>query len=253
LWEGYNALKSTSVKDICGIGVKYAIKLNQLGIFNGIDLINADDQLIRKNTNILGLKTTLELRGKSCINLQEMADPKKSITVSRSFARDIDNFQELSESIAYFTARAAEKLRSSNQMTKSFSIFIQNNHFAKDSKPYGNSCNITLPYPTDSTLELLNNISKALINIYHKEYSYKKAGILLYDLRPKTTKALDLFDKRNIKRSTCLMDALDQINQTYGSRTIFIASTGVSHSWLPKSNMKSNAYVSDWNEIERVI
>ncbi|KKB96505.1 hypothetical protein SZ25_00411 [Candidatus Arcanobacter lacustris] len=49
------------------------------------------------------------------------------------------------------------------------------------------------------------------------------------------------------------MGALDQINQTYGRRTIFIASTGITHNWLPKSNMKSNAYISNWNEIVRVI
>ncbi|KKB96336.1 DNA polymerase IV [Candidatus Arcanobacter lacustris] len=247
------ALASTLVKDIWGIGYKYASKLNDLKIYTANDLVNADDQLIRKNTNILGLKTTLELRGKSCIDLEEVADPKKSITVSRSFSRDIQEFEELSQAIAYFTARAAEKLRSSNQMTKSFSIFIQSNPFAKDSKAYSNSCNITLPYPTDSTPELLNNINKALIKIYHNDYSYKKAGILLYDLQAKSTKSIDLFDKRNIKRDTSLMNALDQINQNYGRRTIFIASTGISHSWLPKSNMKSDGYVSNWNEIVRVV
>ena len=67
------ALKSAKIQDVWGVGVKYSQKLNLLGILTAMDLANANDALIRKQTNVLGLKTVYELRGTSCIDLVEIS------------------------------------------------------------------------------------------------------------------------------------------------------------------------------------
>jgi len=241
------------VHDVWGIGRKYGIKLNLLGIFTAMDLANTDDALIRKVTNVLGLKTAYELRGVSSIDLAEVEEPKKSITVSRSFGKDIYHYEELKQAVAYFTSRAAEKLRKSGQIANSISIFIRTNPFTGNSKQYANAVSITLPLPTDATNEMLIAAEKALTSIYRSGYAYKKAGVLLCNFQPKTTKALNLFDKPKAReKANKLMKALDQINNSYGSRTLFYASSGITQKWAPQSNMKSGAYTSNWNDIIKV-
>ncbi len=247
-------LKLTDVEDIWGIGTSYSSKLKAIDINSALDLANCPDALIKKQTNILGVKTAHELRGISCIDLIEQPDPKQSITVSRSFGNEIRDFQTLKQALSFFTSRAAEKLRKSGQMTKSISIFIRTNPFSKTTKQYKNSVNIILNYPTSSTPVLLSSINRALADIYQPGYSYKKAGILISDFCPKTTQAFDLFDKPLLRESSSkLMNVIDKINYNYGKRAVFYASCGITQEWLPKSNMKSPSYTSNWNELIKAI
>ena len=217
---------------------------------SALDLANRPDDHIKKQTNILGVKTAHELRGISCIDLVEVAEPKQSITVSRSFGKEIRDYQILNQALSFFVSIAAEKLRKSGQMAKSISVFIRTNPFSKNSNQYANSTNITLNYPTDSTSILLSAVSTALQNIYKPDFSYKKAGILLNDFCPKTNHAFDLFDKPQLREmSSKLMNVMDKINNSYGRRTIFYASSGTTQQWLPKSSMRSASYTSNWNEL----
>ena len=247
------ALELTDIKDVWGIGASYSNKLKSIGINSALDLVNCPDELIKKQTNILGLKTVLELRGLACLDLAEIAEPKQSITVSRSFGQEIKDYTTLNQAAAYFASKAAEKLRRSGQMTKSITVFIRTNPFSKNAKQYSNTANIKLDYPTDSTPALLTAVSKALRSIYRAEYSYKKAGILINDFCPKTNNAFDLFDKPKLREvSSKLMAAIDKINNDYGGRTIFYASSGTTQEWLPKSSMKSASYTSNWQDIIKV-
>ena len=61
---------------------------------------------------VQGLRTVWELRGESCIELEEVVPDKKQIVSSRSFGKDVSDYKELSEAIATYSTRAAEKLRS---------------------------------------------------------------------------------------------------------------------------------------------
>ena len=244
------ALESTNIEDIWGIGASYSNKLKSIGVSSALDLANRPDDHIKKQTNILGVKTAHELRGISCIDLVEVAEPKQSITVSRSFGKEIRDYQILNQALSFFVSIAAEKLRKSGQMAKSISVFIRTNPFSKNLNQYGNSTNITLNYPTDSTPILLSAVSTALQNIYKPDFSYKKAGILLNDFCPKTNQAFDLFDKPQLRKmSSKLMNVMDKINNSYGRRTIFYASSGTTQQWLPKSSMRSASYTSNWDEL----
>ena len=54
-------------------------------------------------------RTRNELRGISCLALEEVAAPRKQIISSRSFGQLVHTLPELSESVASYSA--AEKLR----------------------------------------------------------------------------------------------------------------------------------------------
>jgi DNA polymerase V len=231
---------------------RYSKKLKILGISKAIDLVNAADSFIRKQTNVLGLKTAYELRGTSCLEITEEIPPKQSITVSRSFGNDVKDYDTLSQALCYFANSAAEKLRNSGQVAKSFTIFIRTNPFATNSKQYSNAATISFTYPTDATPTLLAAVNQGLKNIYKSEYVYKKAGIILTDLSPKTNKRYDLFDLPMLReRNSKLMHAIDKINLNYGRGTIFYASCGIKQTWLPKSKSRSGGYTSNWDEVIR--
>ena len=53
----------------------------------------------------------MELRGVSCLELEELAPDKQQIMSSRSFGAYVYTLAELEEAVSTYIARAAEKLR----------------------------------------------------------------------------------------------------------------------------------------------
>ena len=89
---------------------------------NGIDtaykLKNISNTWVKKNTNVTGAKTVMELRGIPCINLETEELKRKSCCVSRSFGKKVESIEKLKESITTHCLSAAEKIRGDNQLTK---------------------------------------------------------------------------------------------------------------------------------------
>ena len=74
-------------------------------------LRRADDQFIKTHMGIVGLRLVMELRGLSCLQLEQCPPPKKGITCARSFGRAITQLQEMEQAVSSYVTRAAEKLR----------------------------------------------------------------------------------------------------------------------------------------------
>jgi len=105
------ALENTEIQDIWGVGPGFAKRLRQAGIQTALQLRDADDGWVRKHLGVVGLRTVYELRGISCYGLVLSPPGKKNIVVSKSFGRKSETLEELSEALAAYAARAAEKLR----------------------------------------------------------------------------------------------------------------------------------------------
>jgi DNA polymerase V len=102
--------------------------------------------------SISGLRTVWELRGISCISLEEAPPSKKAIICSRSFGRPVETLEELKEAIAGYVSRASEKLRAQQSVTSVIHVFINTDPF-KDESWYSNSITFELPIPTAYTPE----------------------------------------------------------------------------------------------------
>ncbi len=79
------ALQATRVEDVWGIGRRYAQKLNNHGIYDALQLKEADDKWVRKHLTISGLRTVMELRGISCIVSDSSHASRKSIVSSKTY------------------------------------------------------------------------------------------------------------------------------------------------------------------------
>ncbi len=245
-------LKNFSVEDVWGIGRQITALLYRNGIRTAWELACADDHWIKKNLSIVGLRTVWELRGISCLPLEESPPPKKSIVRSRSFGCEIFTESDLAEALSCHVASAAETLRSQGGLTSFIEVFLTTSRF-KDSF-YCNSTHITLPIPSDYTPDLITCAKKGLKKIYRNGFAYKKIGVMLSAISPNQTVQQDLFEKdkgRNDKYQL-LMELMDKTNAKYGRELLKSAAQGVSRSWAMTRSLSTQHFTTSWDGLLKV-
>lgn len=241
-------LENLAVGDVWGIGGAKEAFLKSKGIFTARELIDLPDTSLRKWMTVVGLRIAEELRGHSCLSLQEEPIAKKSITSSRSFGRAVTSFAELAESIAGHAAQAAEDLREEGLCASSITVFIVANPF--DENRYANQAALAFKEPTSYTPHLISAAKHVLNHLFIPELNYKKAGIILNGLLPSGTYQRDLFAmKRSVAKEEHLMKTLDRLNAKVGYRAVKFAAEGVDPSWQMQRKFRSPRYTSSWQEL----
>lgn len=247
-------LASVRVEDIWGIGARRAAFLQQHGIDTAYDLKEAPDRWVQKHLTVMGLRTVYELRGIPSFPAELAAPPKKTIVTSRGFGRDIESFEELSEAVATYVSRLAEKLRAQHSVASVLEVFIHTSHFAKGRERYANAVTMRLPQPTAYTPELVAHARRGLEAIYRPGFKYQKAGVMVMGLVPETGRQLNLFgegegDPATLERNRKLMAAVDGLNRQMGRGTVRIATAGTTEAWGMRRGKLSPRYTTRWDEL----
>lgn len=238
------------VGDVWGIGRRITARLSDMGIVTVENLRMADAEHIRQQFSIVVERTVKELNGVPCIDLEEAGAPRQQIMVSRSFGQPVTALEDLSESVAYFATAAAEKLRKDVSVVGSLCVFVRTNPFKEGEPQYHRSMVIPLTRPTDDTARIVSAALAGLRAIYKSGFRYKKSGVLLMGLLPKSSVQPDLFDEPNERaRGDARMRVMDQINMKMGKGSVTIAAVGVKQRWAMRRERKSKDYTSDWNEL----
>ncbi len=242
-------LKTLSIREIWGVGHNLARQLNQLGVYSGYELMQMDIRFIRKKFSVVLERTVRELRGESCIQIDDHSEPKKQIVVSRSFRSRIKNLSALKPLISNFAVRAGEKLRQEKQKCSQISVFISTSRFNKQLQ-YRGFDSFQLPYPVDDTRSILMGANKALNTIFRDGYPYAKAGILLSQFSHPAFIQKSLFavtDQQHVKQDTNLMQTIDELN---GAQTqIYYASQCPAGLSPIQKEMVSPKYTTNWWEL----
>ena len=237
-----------AVEDVWGIGPNHAHMLTQHGITTAFQLRRVDDQWIRKRMGIVGLRLVMELRGVSCLDLEQCPAPKQSLTCSRAFGKLISTLGEMEEAVSVYTSRVAEKLRRERLAATVLTVCLTTNEF-KEGPQYSNALTLNLSVVTDTTSDLIKSALHGIRAIYRDGYLYKKAGVMLTGLVPVSQTQTDLFDDRDRRKSKRLMSALDAINDRWGADTLHYASSGISKPWKTQFHRRSPAYTTDWDAL----
>lgn len=244
-------LKRIDVVDIWGIGGAFANSLKTHGINSAFDLKYANESWVRKKMTVVGHRTQLELRGTSCISLEEVGT-KKQIIRSRSFGHDVEDYHELREAISMHASRAAEKLREDRSIARYIGVWIKTNKF-KDDPQYNNFIGYFLPEPTSYTPDLIQASIELLDKIYREEYRYKKAGVMVSDICSEEQVQMNLFSpNKNLSEKSNLMKSYDRINKVWGRETVRYASSGFKRTWSMKRAKLSKRFTTDWHELPEV-
>ena len=241
-------LSRVAVEDVWGIGQNHARVLKQHGITTALQLRGVDDQWIRKRMGIVGLRLVMELRGVSCLNLEQCPAPKQSLTCSRAFGTLISTLAEMEEAVSTYTSRVAEKLRRERLTASMLAVCLTTNTF-KEGPQYSNALTLPLPVATDSTASLIRYALRGIRAIYRDGYLYKKAGVMLTGLALASQTQVDLFDDQDRGKSKRLMSALDAVNDRWGAGTLHYASSGITKAWKTQFHRRSPAYTTDWNAL----
>ena len=232
------------VEDVWGVGRRISKKLNAMGITTARDLAEQSTWIIRKHFNVVLERTVRELRGESCLALEEFAPTKQQIVCSRSFGSRITEYTDMRQAVCAFAERAAEKLRKERQYCRQIAVFVRTSPHADGEVFYGNQATGKLLTPSNDTRDIIRVAMDALERIWVDGHRYMKAGVMLGDFYSQGVAQLSLFDEyRPHANSEALMRVVDGLNQS-GKASLFFAGQGIQKSWSMKRDMLSPAYTT---------
>ncbi|NDK54781.1 Y-family DNA polymerase [Pontibacter fetidus] len=246
------ALEATKIEDVWGVGRQYAKFLKNHHINTALDFTNASENWIRKHMTVVGVRLHKELRGESCLELDEVAPPKKGICTSRSFGKKLTTFEDILEATASYAAKCAKKLRNQKSCAKLVTVFVQTNPFSENDRQYYNSKTICMPVATNSDIELIHYATLSLKAIFKPHYWYKKSGVIVTEIVPETQIQFDLLDTVDRDKHNSLMKVMDGLTDRFGRSKVHVAAQGISKSWLLKSDYKSPCYTTRLEDMPTV-
>ncbi len=220
------ALKLYPIEEVWGIGRRYAARLQSMGIVTAFDFASHSQTWVKATfRNIVIERTWRELNGQDCVPNEEMA-AKKSICTSRSFNGMITDLEGLRTHVSNYAARCAEKLRQQQSVASVVGVFLYTNVFREDLPQYCDFREMQLPMGTSSTIEIVKAAGNVLEQLYRPGYHYKKAGVIVMGIGPRSPIQLDLFDynAEQFQKMKRLDAVIDRINRLNGSETIVLGS-----------------------------
>lgn len=229
-------LNNIKIDDVWGIGRRLNAKLLSCGIDTAGKFIMLPSSYVQRIGNINLVRTQEELKGIDRININSVDIVHKSIMNSRTFGHVIRKKQEIADAIITFAQSCARQLRQECSAAQVVTVHIRGDHFRQDLPFYSNSCSVRLPSHTASAMELAKHALIAFNNIYRENFAYRKAGVMVTDIKSYDELQLDIFNGNNDVRHAKLMTAIDNINNRYGKKQIVLAPTIAQGEWAPQQN-----------------
>ena len=200
---------------------------------------------------VTGVRTWKELRGESCISIDELPH-KKSICTSRSFAEQgLNKLTDVEEAVANFAAQCSRKLREQHTVCSSITIFAHTSRFREDVPQSYIYRTAQLPVSTNDHQELVS-VAVKMLRADWKEgdsYFYKKAGVIVWGISRDNAIQTSLFDTVDREKQADLAKAIDEINRKNGHNKIRVAVQGYENGWQLKKEYISKQYTTNLDDV----
>lgn len=242
------ALKWLPIADVWGIGKQHARRLAFNEVKTAYDFTQLSDEWVRKHMSVVGLRLKKDLEGTASIPMELTAPAKKAIATTRSFETLIDSYEEMRERISTFATLCAEKLRAQGSSCHAVYVFVRSNPFMPDLPQYRNGTLLGMPFATQSSLSISKYALKGLEQIYKSGIQYKKAGVMVTGIVPKTAQQLTLFDGED-SRHDALMQQIDSLHRKFGPHKIKLANQDLNRTFKMKQAHLSPRYTTDIQDI----
>jgi len=247
-------LKHIEVNDIWGVGRQLSKRLNRQGVKTAYDLAQLNTHIVRKQYNVLLMRSVMELNGCDCIGLDDYA-PKQSIMSAKSFGSMQTELWALEQALSSYVARVCEKMRQQNSKASCIQVFVLSNRFRQDLPQYSNAVNYKLVHPTDDVRALTSIAKRCLKKIFREGIHYKKVGFGVLEMVDKAHQQLDLLHTVNedlLQKSNKIMSMIDGINKRFGKRSVHLLAEGFNRHWKLRAELQSPAYTTEWLELPMV-
>ena len=242
--------KEFPLADVWGIGSKTAAKMRAQGLYSVEDLLAADPSRIRALFGVAGVRLRYELNEQSTHTFHAEDEIQQSIMSTRSFAHTTTDRAVVSNALAYHVAHAAEELRALRACAQGLRVMVRPSRHG-DWALRGGVREALLVAPTDDTRVLLREAIALLDRLYEAGVPYKKTGVVLTHMQPRTSVAPSLFGA--VDDSSSVLKIMDQLNSRFGSGTLTIGRTRSIDAWAASRAHISPRYTTDWNELPLVV
>ncbi len=245
------ALKWTKIEDVWGIGYRMNKKMKLRNIKTAHDFIAPEhENWIKKEMGVTGLRLKYELEGKSVLDLEPIHEQKKTIAITRSFPKQISDFDLLKERVSTFATVCAEKLRAQKSCCHTIIVMLAIDRHTVQSQKYYFNMAITLPFATNSSLTISNTAIEILKKLCfgNENIKFKKAGVIVTELIPEDNKQFHLFEDENPKHIH-LMKTIDSLNKKLGDKKIKLGSQNLNLTWDMNQNYLSPKYTTNFKQI----
>lgn len=223
------SLYKIEVDEVWGIGRQWNKKLKSIGVESIGQFVMTPDYTVRKLMNVNGLKTKCELLGMYCHPVKPIPKLKKNIASTRSFGKDVDDFDQLAEAMFTYIKSGVKKLIDNEISPNRATIFISGN-VHKGEKHYS-SKQITFQKQTRDVDEIWSQVYPHLRKLYKSGKKYKKCGIIFNDLMPE-----------NIEQSTLFTSTIQIIQPPANQEK----------KWEMRQDFMSQKYTTSWEQIPKV-
>lgn len=124
-------MQQTSVKEVWGIGYQLVKQLQSYEVYTCLDLTFANEHHMAKAFSVVMARTIRELKGQSCIQLDDPAIPTKRILASRSFAQALSSIEIIKQALIFHLNRAHRRLMKQEQLCACVQVML----YEKTDKP----------------------------------------------------------------------------------------------------------------------
>ena len=222
------ALAQVPVKDVWGIGRRSIKTIDSQGVKTALEYTHLPEAWINRQFGVTGLRTWKELNGVPAITIASH-ERQKSIMYSRTFAHMTSSKIVLLRELSNYASSATRKLREQQSLCRTITLFLATNRHREDLPQYHADDTIKLGTATDDSALIIHAVTQLLDRLFRENYQYKQAGVILGQLQHSDAVQLDLFApnqaQKQAKRKR-LMQAIDGINQRFGSNQIHFAVQG---------------------------
>ncbi len=261
------AFAATEVGNVWGVGRKIGARLVEGGVRTVLDLVRCDVATLRKQFSVVLEKTVLELRGTSCLSMDEAPAAKQQILVSRSFGKAVTDVAGIVEAVSEFASRAAESLRLQDGAAGAVNVFFTTSPFRQNDWQHSPSVTVPLVRPTSDSRRLVGAAVAAVHRLFRPGFNYVKAGVMLVDLQPAGQRQgeLDLFSavsdapgEQPQRDRSALMATMDELNRRFGRSSVHIGSASTTahdtdeRSWAARQERRSPRFTTRWDEMPMV-
>ena len=242
----------TPVKEVWGVGYQLVKQLQSYQIYSSLDLTFANEHHMVKAFSVVMARTIRELKGQSCIQLDDPGIPTKRILASRSFAQALSDIDAIKQALIFHLNRAHRRLMKQEQLCACVQVLL---YEKTEQPPYkkASSHAIGLNYATDDLVILTTAAMKQIDVLFKENKKYIKIGVLFCGLHLRKQHIDDLWQPLElIHQRQHLMQAFTNIRQRFGSHYLQVGYHSRNPAWKMKQCHRSPNYLTRWNEMLRI-
>ena len=178
---------------------------------------------------VVSAQTQLELTEMYCFPIQKKYKPKKNIASTRSFGKDVQDFDQLGEAMYTYIKNGVKKLSQNKLFANKVTIFVSGNYHKGDKYHYSKT--IKFQTPTRDPDIIWSQIHEQYKVLCNRSEKYKKCGIIFNELTPDTIIQTSLFN--------------DEVK-------VFDSPQNETHEWEMRQDYITQKYTTSWDELPYV-